>query len=75
MKAVVERAGIEASQVEDVVLGCAFPEAEQGMNMARIAALVRRNARERLRTDHQPLLFQRFAKHCHRRQPDYGGAG
>lgn len=39
MKAVVERAGIEASQVEDVVLGCAFPEAEQGMNMARIAAL------------------------------------
>ncbi|MFN8439795.1 MAG: acetyl-CoA C-acyltransferase [Caldilineaceae bacterium] len=39
IKAVVERAGIEASQVEDVVLGCAFPEAEQGMNMARIAAL------------------------------------
>ncbi len=28
-----------ADQIEDVVLGCAFPEAEQGMNVARIAAL------------------------------------
>ena len=37
--AVIERAGIDKSEIEDVVLGCAFPEAEQGMNMARIAAL------------------------------------
>jgi acetyl-CoA acyltransferase len=35
----VERAGIEASQVEDVVLGCAFPEAEQGLNIGRVAAM------------------------------------
>ena len=27
------------SEVEDVILGCAMPEAEQGMNVARIAAL------------------------------------
>jgi acetyl-CoA acyltransferase len=26
-------------EIEDVILGCAFPEAEQGMNVARIAAL------------------------------------
>lgn len=39
VKAVIDRAGIEASEVEDVSLGCAFPEAEQGMNMARIVAL------------------------------------
>jgi acetyl-CoA acyltransferase len=39
IKAVVERAGIEAGEVEDVILGCAFPEAEQGMNVARIALL------------------------------------
>ncbi|MBZ0170644.1 acetyl-CoA acetyltransferase [Candidatus Methylomirabilis lanthanidiphila] len=26
-------------EVEDVIIGCAFPEAEQGMNMARAAAL------------------------------------
>jgi acetyl-CoA acyltransferase len=31
--------GINAKEVEDVVLGCAMPEAEQGMNVARIAAL------------------------------------
>ena len=39
MKAVVERAGIEASQVEDVVLGCAFAEAILVTFRARIAAL------------------------------------
>lgn len=30
---------LEPSHLDDVVLGCAMPEAEQGMNMARIAAL------------------------------------
>lgn len=31
--------GIEAAEVDDVILGCAMPEAEQGMNVARIASL------------------------------------
>ena len=31
--------GIEPSEVEDVILGCAMPEGEQGMNVARIASL------------------------------------
>jgi acetyl-CoA acyltransferase len=35
----LKRAGVQAAEVEDVVLGCAMPEAEQGMNVARIAAL------------------------------------
>ncbi|MCB0105658.1 MAG: acetyl-CoA C-acyltransferase, partial [Caldilineaceae bacterium] len=39
INAVIERSGVDASEVEDIVLGCAFPEAEQGMNMARIVAL------------------------------------
>jgi acetyl-CoA acyltransferase len=30
---------LNPAEVEDVILGCAFPEAEQGMNVARIAAL------------------------------------
>jgi acetyl-CoA acyltransferase len=30
---------LDASEVEDVILGCAMPEAEQGMNVARIASL------------------------------------
>ncbi|AFD26159.1 thiolase family protein [Deinococcus gobiensis] len=35
----VKRAGIDAAEVEDVYLGCAIPEAEQGLNVARMAAL------------------------------------
>ena len=31
--------GLCASEVDDVILGCAMPEGEQGMNVARIAAL------------------------------------
>ena len=31
--------GMEVAEVEDVILGCAMPEAEQGMNVARIASL------------------------------------
>ena len=30
---------IDARQIEDVIMGCAMPEAEQGMNVARIASL------------------------------------
>ena len=31
--------GLDAKDVDDVILGCAMPEGEQGMNVARIAAL------------------------------------
>ena len=37
---VIRRApGVEARDVDDVILGCAMPEAEQGLNVARIASL------------------------------------
>jgi acetyl-CoA acyltransferase len=39
IRALVERAGIEPREIEDVILGCAFPEGEQGMNLGRVAAL------------------------------------
>lgn len=32
--------GIDTSRIDDVVVGCAMPEAEQGMNVARIGALL-----------------------------------
>ncbi|TNE44117.1 MAG: thiolase family protein [Deltaproteobacteria bacterium] len=35
LKAVVDRVGIDPELIEDVVMGCAMPEAEQGMNVAR----------------------------------------
>ncbi|MCA1564076.1 MAG: acetyl-CoA C-acyltransferase [Acidobacteria bacterium] len=42
--AVIEEAlkraeGVELNEVEDVIMGCAMPEAEQGMNVARAAAI------------------------------------
>src|ERR1035438_3678403 len=30
---------LDPNEIEDVILGCAMPEAEQGMNVARIASL------------------------------------
>jgi acetyl-CoA C-acetyltransferase len=35
----VRRAGLEAGDVEDVILGCGFPEGATGRNIARLAAL------------------------------------
>lgn len=31
--------GLDPAEIDDVVIGCAFPEGEQGMNMARMVAL------------------------------------
>ena len=39
MAGLIERTGIDPATIEDVILGCAFPEGEQGMNVARIAAM------------------------------------
>lgn len=40
IKEAVARAGIDASLIDDVIMGCAFPEAEQGMNVARTASIL-----------------------------------
>ncbi len=39
IKHAVERAGLEASEVEDVIMGCAMPQGTQGQNIGRQAAL------------------------------------
>ncbi|OJH41095.1 thiolase family protein [Cystobacter ferrugineus] len=39
-EAVARVPGLKPEQVEDVILGCAMPEAEQGMNVARNASLL-----------------------------------
>jgi acetyl-CoA acyltransferase len=39
IRGLLERTGLDPALVEDVVLGCAFPEGEQGMNLGRVAAL------------------------------------
>jgi acetyl-CoA acyltransferase len=38
-EAIARVPGLAAAEVDDVILGCAMPEGEQGMNVARIAAL------------------------------------
>lgn len=41
LKAVVAQApGIDVNRIEDAVIGCAMPEGEQGMNVARIGVLL-----------------------------------
>jgi acetyl-CoA acyltransferase len=37
--AIARAKGLEPADIEDVIIGCAMPEAEQGMNIARIASL------------------------------------
>ena len=39
IKEAIKRAGVKPEEVEECVMGCAMPEAEQGMNVARIASL------------------------------------
>ncbi len=36
----VKRSGIDPGSVEDVIMGCAMPEGEQGLNVARMASLL-----------------------------------
>ena len=40
VRGVVERAGLDADDIEDLIVGCAFPEGEQGFNVARIVGLL-----------------------------------
>ena len=38
--ALVKNTGVTAADIEDVIVGCAFPEGEQGMNVARLISLL-----------------------------------
>src|SRR5262249_60902706 len=39
MQAAIQRVpGLRAEDIDDIYIGCAMPEAEQGMNVARVAA-------------------------------------
>ncbi|OHD70122.1 MAG: acetyl-CoA acetyltransferase [Spirochaetes bacterium RBG_16_49_21] len=42
INAAIEKAGIDKGAVDDFMLGCAFPEAEQGLNLGRIAVQIAR---------------------------------
>jgi len=40
VRGLVDRAKIDAADIEDLLLGCAFPEGEQGLNVARLIVLL-----------------------------------
>jgi acetyl-CoA acyltransferase len=40
IRGLIERTGVDAAEIEDIILGCAFPEGEQGMNVARLIGLL-----------------------------------
>jgi acetyl-CoA acyltransferase len=40
LRALIDRTGLDPALIEDVLIGCAYPEATQGNNIARIATLL-----------------------------------
>jgi acetyl-CoA acyltransferase len=40
VRGLVEKTGIDPKDIEDVLFGCAFPEGEQGLNVARLIAFI-----------------------------------
>jgi acetyl-CoA acyltransferase len=56
IKEAISRAeGVAPAEIEDVIMGCAMPEAEQGMNVARAAAI-----RAGLPVDTSAMTINRF---------------
>jgi len=40
IRGLIERTGVKPQDIEDIILGCAFPEGEQGFNIARLVGLL-----------------------------------
>ena len=40
IKGLLERTGVDPKAIEDVIVGCAFPEGEQGLNVARLISFL-----------------------------------
>lgn len=40
IRGLIEKTGVKADDIEDIVMGCAFPEGEQGFNIARLVGLL-----------------------------------
>ena len=40
VRGLIEKTGLDPAAIEDLILGCAFPEGEQGLNVARIVGFL-----------------------------------
>ena len=61
---------VKPADVEDLVLGCAMPEGEQGLNVARVVGLLGGLPIETSAHDDQPLLLERPPGDRDRRRRD-----
>ena len=67
--------GLDPSSIDDVIIGCAMPEGEQGMNVARIASLRAGIPGRGLRRHDQSLLLVRPAGDRLRRRAHHARPG
>ena len=40
IRGLLDKTGVEPAEIEDIILGCAFPEGEQGLNVAKLIAQI-----------------------------------
>jgi acetyl-CoA acyltransferase len=40
VRALIARTGVKAEDIEDIIVGCSFPEGEQGLNVARMIGML-----------------------------------
>src|SRR3989304_3867090 len=40
IKSLVKKTGVKTDDIEDLILGCAFPEGEQGLNVSRLVVFL-----------------------------------
>ncbi len=40
VRGLLEKTGVDPAEIEDLILGCAFPEGEQGLNLARLVGFL-----------------------------------
>ena len=40
VQGLIDQTGVDPAEIEDLIIGCAFPEGEQGFNLGRIVALI-----------------------------------
>ena len=70
VRALVERTGVAVDDIEDLIMGCALPEGEQGLNIGPYRRRHRRAADHRRRFDRQPVLRLVHAVDPHGRRSD-----
>ncbi|WP_458309264.1 thiolase family protein, partial [Neisseria gonorrhoeae] len=40
VKGLLEKTGVDPKEIEDLIVGCAFPEGEQGFNVAKLIGML-----------------------------------